>query len=165
MARGDLDRFFLVRDHLPDSQIIHYLEVMRGKGRDDFPVRAMWNALIAGIVFQHASVESLIRELSRNPALFEACGFDVLPRQKKPTAELVRDPDTGLSILDENGFPQGGEKMVQLNLEHHFLMNGPFRVILFADACNVYSEEQSIDFSQSLAVDCLTSTSSPRPPR
>ena len=94
-ARCDLDRFFLVRDHLPDTQIIHYLEVMRGKGRDDFPVRAMWNAVIAGIVFQHASVESLMRELSRNPALFEACGFDVLPRPKKPTAELVRDPDTG----------------------------------------------------------------------
>jgi hypothetical protein len=94
-ARCDLDRFFLVRDHLPDTQIIHYLEVMRGQGRDDFPVQAMWNAVIAGIVFQHASVESLIRELSRNPALFEACGFDVLPRQKKPTAELVRDPDSG----------------------------------------------------------------------
>jgi hypothetical protein len=94
-ARCDLDRFFLVRDYLPDTQIIHYLEVMRSKGRDDFPVRAMWNALIAGIVFQHASLESLIRGLSRNLALFEVCGFDVLPRQKKPTAELVRDPDTG----------------------------------------------------------------------
>ena len=98
-ARSDLDRFYLVRDHLPDTQIIHYLEVMRGKGRDDFPVRAMWNALIAGIVFQHASIESLIRELSRNPALFEACGFEVLPRQKGPTAELVRDPDTGVMTV------------------------------------------------------------------
>jgi hypothetical protein len=61
-ARSDLDRFVLVRDHLPDEQMIRYLEVMRGKGRDDFPVRAMWNAVIAGVVFQHRSIESLIRE-------------------------------------------------------------------------------------------------------
>jgi hypothetical protein len=40
-ARSDLDRFVLVRDYLPDEQMIPYLEVMRGKGRDDFPVRAM----------------------------------------------------------------------------------------------------------------------------
>jgi len=40
-ARSDLDRFCLVRDHLPDEQIIQYLEVMRGKGRNDFPVQAM----------------------------------------------------------------------------------------------------------------------------
>ena len=33
-AHCDLDRFILVRDHLPDEQIIQYLEVMRGKGRD-----------------------------------------------------------------------------------------------------------------------------------
>ena len=39
-ARSDLDRFFLVRDHLPDEQIIHYLEVMRGNGRDDFRHRS-----------------------------------------------------------------------------------------------------------------------------
>ncbi|WP_209262627.1 hypothetical protein, partial [Thiorhodococcus minor] len=25
---------------------------MRGHGRDDYPVRAMWNALLAGIVYQ-----------------------------------------------------------------------------------------------------------------
>jgi tRNA isopentenyl-2-thiomethyl-A-37 hydroxylase MiaE len=35
-ARSDLDRFFLVRDHLPDERLVHYLEVMRGNGRDDF---------------------------------------------------------------------------------------------------------------------------------
>lgn len=94
-ARSDLDRFFLVRDHLPDEQIIEYLEVMRGKGRNDFPVQAMWNGLIAGVVFQHPCIESLLRELSGNPCLLEACGFDVLPRQKKPIAELVRDSHTG----------------------------------------------------------------------
>jgi hypothetical protein len=94
-ARSDLDRFVLVRDHLPDEQIIPYLEVMRSKGRDDFPVRAMWNAVIAGVVFQHRSIESLIRELSRNLSLLEVCGFEVLSLQKKPVAELVRDSHSG----------------------------------------------------------------------
>ena len=85
-ARSDLDRFYLVRDNLPDEDIIRELEDLRGNGRDDFSIRAMWNGLIGGVVFQHESVESLIRELSRNPALLEACGFDVLPRQKKAVA-------------------------------------------------------------------------------
>jgi hypothetical protein len=91
-----LDRLSLVLDNLPDERIVRELEAWRGNGRDDFPVRAMWNALIAGVVFQHESMESLIRELSRNPALLEACGFDVLPRQKKPVAELRRNEETGV---------------------------------------------------------------------
>ena len=84
-ARSDLDRFYLVRDHLPDEAIIAALEAKRGQGRDDFPVRAMWNALLAGMVFQHPSGESLLRELNRNPALLEACGFDPLQYKLPPS--------------------------------------------------------------------------------
>ena len=94
-ARPELERFCLVRDNLPDEQIVTKLEANRGNGRDDFPVRAMWNALIAGIVFQHNSVESLLRELSRNPCLLEACGFDSTPVYDQPVARLVRDVQTG----------------------------------------------------------------------
>ena len=94
-ARSDLNRFYLVRDNLPDEKIMMGLEDRRGNGRDEFPVRAMWNAIIAGVVFQHESIESLIRELSRNPVLLEACGFDILPRHKKPVAELRRNEETG----------------------------------------------------------------------
>jgi len=94
-ARSDLDRFYLVCDHLPDTRLVQYLEVMRGSGRDDYPVAAMWNAVVAGVVFQHPSIEALIRELGRNPALRQACGFAVLPFQKKPLAHLVPDADTG----------------------------------------------------------------------
>ena len=94
-ARSDLDRFFLVRDNLPDQPLISALENLRGQGRDDYPVSAMWNAVVAGVVFQHDSIESLIRELSRNPSLLQACGFDALPKQKKPLAELVRNLNTG----------------------------------------------------------------------
>ena len=50
-ARSDLERFFLVRDHLPDSDLIAALETKRGLGRDDYPVIPMWNAIVAGVVF------------------------------------------------------------------------------------------------------------------
>lgn len=71
------------------------LEVMLGVGRDDDPVAAMWNVLIAGVVFRHPLVEALLRELERNPALLQACGFAVLPIQRKPVTRLVRDAATG----------------------------------------------------------------------
>ncbi|MEA1049417.1 transposase [Lamprobacter modestohalophilus] len=96
-ARSDLDRLQLAIDHLPDERLVQYLEVMRQQGRNDYPVRPMWNALLAGIVFQHASIESLLRELARNPSLMEACGFDPLPIQRKPKPRIVTDPETGLA--------------------------------------------------------------------
>lgn len=98
-ARSDLDRFFLVRDNLPDEQIIRYLEEMRKNGRNDYPVLPMWNALIAGIVFQHQSIEHLIRELSRNPSLLEACGFNPFPIQNKPEAKLVYNEEAKLTKI------------------------------------------------------------------
>jgi len=73
---GDLSRLSLLVDNLPDEDLMQELESSRGKGRDDYPIRAMWNSLLAGIVFQHASVESLRRELSRNGQLRLMCGFD-----------------------------------------------------------------------------------------
>ena len=59
----------------------------------------------------------------------------------------VRDPETGRTLLDANGFPQGGNKSVVINLEHHTLVNGPFRVVAFFDAGNVYGDDQDVDFS------------------
>jgi hypothetical protein len=58
------------------------LESQRGKGRDDWPVRAVWNSILAAIVYQHPSIESLRRELSRNPQLRWLCGFDVTRSEK-----------------------------------------------------------------------------------
>ena len=33
-------------------------------------------AVMAGVVFQHPSIEALIRELSRNLSLLQVCGFE-----------------------------------------------------------------------------------------
>lgn len=72
---GDLERLRLVLEYMPDEELMQELEKERGKGRDDFPVRAMWNSVLAGIVFQHPSIESLRRELSRNGQLRYMCGL------------------------------------------------------------------------------------------
>ncbi len=58
----------------------------------------------------------------------------------------ARDFETGRTILDA-GFPKGGDKYFQLNLEYQFLLGGPFRLVPFVDAANVFSEEQAYDLS------------------
>jgi len=52
------------------------------------------------------------------------------------------------SKVDEYGFPVGGDKYFQLNLEYHVLVGGPFRVLAFVDAGNVFDEDQSFDFGR-----------------
>ncbi|MCK5686220.1 transposase, partial [bacterium] len=79
---SDLERLKLVIENIPDEKLMVKLEKHRGKGRNDFPVRAMWNSVLAGVVYQHISVESLIRELNRNPSLAQMCGFDIFKRAK-----------------------------------------------------------------------------------
>ena len=77
-ARSDLDRLRLVLEALPDEAMVRKLETARRRGRDDYPVRACWNALIAGVVYQHPSAAALLRELRRNGELPAACGFNPL---------------------------------------------------------------------------------------
>jgi hypothetical protein len=75
-AASDLDRLRVLLDALPDEDLMHALEAERKGRRDDYPLRAMWNSLLAGIVFQHEGIESLRRELGRNGQLLQLCGFD-----------------------------------------------------------------------------------------
>ena len=73
---SDLDRLRLVLDALRGEDLVGFLEQRRGRGRDDYPIRPMWNAVIAGVVFQHPSAAALIRELWRNGELRQLCGFN-----------------------------------------------------------------------------------------
>ena len=89
---GDLERLRLVIEYMPDQELMEILEKERGKGRDEYPVRAMWNSILAGVVFQHISVESLRRELFRNGQLRLICGFmgsNRKARRSKKKVELV----------------------------------------------------------------------------
>jgi hypothetical protein len=75
-AKSDLERLMLVLEHLPDEGLMQKLEGQRKWGRDDYPIRAVWNSVLAGIVYQHQSIDSLRRELLRNGELRGRCGFD-----------------------------------------------------------------------------------------
>ena len=76
---GDLERLRLVIEHMPDEELMRELESKRGNGRDDYPVRAVWNSVLAGVVFQHPSIESLRRELGRNAQLRYVYGLGKAP--------------------------------------------------------------------------------------
>lgn len=75
---GDLARLKLVFDGIDDELLMAKLERRRRHGRNDYPIRPMWNALLAGLVFQHGSVEQLRRELARNGGLLRLCGFTTI---------------------------------------------------------------------------------------
>ncbi|HEX9944986.1 MAG TPA: outer membrane protein assembly factor BamA [Thermoanaerobaculia bacterium] len=59
---------------------------------------------------------------------------------------FLRDAQ-GNPLRDLSGIVLGGDSFVQLNLEYHFLLGGPFRLLLFADAGNVFGESQKFDLS------------------
>ena len=126
---GDLERLRLVLDYLPDEPLMQRLESERGKGRDDWPVRALWNSVLAGVVYQHSSIESLRRELSRNPQLRWLCGFE-LTRQSK----LVPPSSTYTRLFKK-------------------LMSMPEAVEAIFDELVASLREQLPDFAQHLAMD------------
>ena len=81
-ASSDLERLRMTLVSLPDEALMQRLEAERKGRRDDYPIRAVWNSVIAGIVFEHEGVESLRRELARNAELRQVCGFDVFKGQE-----------------------------------------------------------------------------------
>ena len=57
----------------------------------------------------------------------------------------VRDSE-GNTVTDQSGFPLGGNRSVQLNLEAIFVLKGPFRFLFYTDGGRVYGDNQSFDF-------------------
>ena len=51
-----LERLQRVIDYMPDDKIIQKLYEMRGKGRNDWPAEAMWNAFLISFVFEHRNI-------------------------------------------------------------------------------------------------------------
>ena len=71
----ELKELQMVLENLPDEKLMQKLEEKRGKGRDDYTVRSMWNSVIAGVIYRHESIEALRSELGRNGQLRIVCGF------------------------------------------------------------------------------------------
>jgi len=79
---GDLERFRLALHGMDDEPLMRKLESKRYKGRNDYPIRAMWNLIIAMKVFGHRTVGSFRRELAHNSQLRKICGLDDFARKK-----------------------------------------------------------------------------------
>jgi hypothetical protein len=79
---GDLERLQLALEGMDDEALMRRLEAKRGKGRNDYPVRVLWNLIIAMKIFGHRTVESFRRELSRNAQLRKICGLDDFGRKR-----------------------------------------------------------------------------------
>ena len=93
---GDLERLQNVFENIPDENLIRKLKEIRGKGRNEWPVEAMWNSFIASFIFDHDSAASLLRELNRNSQLRILCGFQphmysVLTKEKDEYGRRIRE--------------------------------------------------------------------------
>jgi hypothetical protein len=76
-TKDDIHRFKYVLDSLKDEPLMQYLEKKRGKGRNEYPVRVLWNCLLAMMVFGRHSVCDFIREMKRNDNLRKIVGCDM----------------------------------------------------------------------------------------
>jgi len=68
-----------VRDflhHLPDAALLASLRRWRGRGRDDYPVTALWGVVILTPLLRHPTTEACLADLRRNAALRALIGID-----------------------------------------------------------------------------------------
>lgn len=99
------------------------------------------------------------RQLS--PLEFFFIGGENSIRGMRFRSVTVRDAH-GIPVLDTFGAGVGGDKFMQYNVEYHFLTGGPFRVLLFADAGNVYGE---VPRTVGAIVSCAPSPTGAPPPK
>ena len=63
-------------DVIPDGALLESLCTARGKGRNDYPVRALWGVLVLAIALRHVTVEACLGELRRNESLRRLIGIE-----------------------------------------------------------------------------------------
>jgi hypothetical protein len=61
---------------IPDHALLESLRDARGKGRDDFPIPALWGTLLLSIILRHVSINACLEELQRNGALRLLIGIE-----------------------------------------------------------------------------------------
>jgi hypothetical protein len=69
---------------VPDGALLSALGSWRGRGRDDYPVSALWGVLLLTVLLRHPTFEATLGELGRNRALRELIGIareDQVPRK------------------------------------------------------------------------------------
>ena len=61
---------------LPDAALLDALRRGRGKGRNDYPVTALWGAVVLKPLRRHLTMEAMLGELRRNAGLRALIGID-----------------------------------------------------------------------------------------
>ena len=61
---------------LPDAKLLEGLRQWRGRGRDDYPVHALWGVVLLTPLLRHTSFEACLGELRRNAELRRLIGID-----------------------------------------------------------------------------------------
>lgn len=61
---------------IPDAKLLDSLRQARGKGRDDYPVTALWGVLVLTAALRHPHIESCLAELRRNEGLRRLIGIE-----------------------------------------------------------------------------------------
>ena len=51
---------------LPDGKLLRSLRIARGKGRDEYPVSALWGVVVLRVALRHITTEAVLAELLRN---------------------------------------------------------------------------------------------------
>jgi len=80
----DNHRLLLVLDTLDDDELIGKLVSERKGRRNRYPVRILWQSLIAGKVYGIPTINGLIRELKRNESLRKVVGIKHVGLVPKP---------------------------------------------------------------------------------
>ena len=60
---------------LPDGRLLEALRRWRGRGRDDYPVTALWGVVVLTPLLRLPTIEGCLAELHRNPSLRQLIGI------------------------------------------------------------------------------------------
>ena len=77
-------RLLMVLNALDDDELIHKLESERKGRRNRYPVRMLWQSMIAAKIYGIAATNDLIRELQRNESLRKVVGIKHVGLVPKP---------------------------------------------------------------------------------
>ena len=90
---------------IPDGKLLAALHAWRGKGRDDYPVSALWGVTVLTVALRLREVEACLAELRRNPPLRRLIGIESEGDVPKPwnlsRFEAVLGQEPHLTLLRE----------------------------------------------------------------
>jgi hypothetical protein len=69
---------------VPDARLLDMLRQYRGRGRDDYPVHALWGVVLLKTALRHVTFEATLGELNRNEALRRLIGIEEEKGVPKP---------------------------------------------------------------------------------